>query len=197
MLITFSACKGDKKPTGEESSDSNVSTPLTSNESKEDEDARAPQEDTLSDDKTSVPSKPITSTETPVNKKTAKELIIGKWKYVTDISDILLDSEYEVNGEVNVTIISEFKADGTFNENADDSVLKSALQTAFADAYTDNIYNEFKESFTNSGKYKFDNDTLLIKFETDPDFTEITYKFNGDNKFTLETPSAQIEYSRF
>lgn len=197
MLITFSACKGNKKPSGEEASNSDTSTPVSSDTSSADEVVSNPKNETESNGINSEPSKPTSSTEAPVNKKTAQELIIGKWKYVTDISEILLANEFEVDGEVYITVISEFKTDGTFIEKADEALLKSALQGAFGDSYTDDIFYGLKDSFTNTGKYKFDGDTLLIKFETDPDFTDVTYKFSNDNKFTLETPSTEIKYTRF
>ncbi len=192
-ILFLTACKGDDTS----ATSSEISTPSTSSEISKPDTSQPtvslPDEESEPEtSSTPVTSKPIQKPiETP--KKTASELIIGKWKTEMDITEYLSIMNYEVDAEVKITIISEFKADGTYTEQADEAIFKAALQDAVGNA---DLYDTFKEDFENSGSYKFDDEILSMQYSDEPDFTVVEYNFVNDNTFKLLTLSDEIKYSR-
>lgn len=217
LMLTLSACGKDKgvqnsKP--DDNSKPTVSTPSENNSSNESEPEESKPEDNKQDVSTPDPDpKPV--------KKTAKELIIGKWTAKSDIAADLVDAGFNIGGPLEITLNLEFTSSGTLIEKADKNQMSSALRTVLnqaiqdslvennlseedfeiqigmtIDEYIETIVTAFQNSYTVTAEYKFADDILLVKFEEDTSFTETNYQFINDNTLKITTDSNETIYTR-
>ncbi len=216
LILSLSACgKGEvtqnSKP--DETSKPTVSTPSDNNttESK-------PEENKQEESKPTVESKP--EENKPV-KKTAKELIVGKWTAKTDIVSDLADAGFNIEGPLEITVILEFTASGTIVEKADknqmSTALRSVLNKAMNDAlnennmtvedfeaqigmtldeYIETFVTAFENSYTIAGEYEFVEDVLQVKFDESEPFTKTSYQFINDDTLKIITDSDETVYTR-
>ncbi len=221
LMLTLAACgkdKGGQNSKPDDTSKPTVSTPSENKTPNESEPDESKPENNNQDENKPDP-KPEPDPE-PV-KKTAKELIIGKWTAKTDISSDLADAGINVEGPLEITLYTEFTTSGTLIEKADKNqmssvlrtVLRQAIDSALAennmtaqefetqigmtiDEYIETIVTTVQNSYTVTADYKFAEDVLLVKFEGDQAFTETKYEFINDNTLKIYTDSDETVYTR-
>ncbi len=214
LVLSFAACSGKKQPTNtdpkapttssEPEKEDNSSQEVESEEEKEDE----------KEDETESKEDPV------VTKKTPKELIVGKWTAKTDISQDLINEGYEVDGQVLITLVTEFTAGGTLIERADKNQMSTVMRNVLNQAinkyiaqenitieqyeeqvigmkvneYIEEVVALMQSMYTYTTEYKFEGDTLLVG---EPgSMAETNYNFITDNKLEISTDSEEIIYTR-
>ncbi len=209
----------NSKPTQTEDV-SDTSSENSSEESKEniDDTSSIVSEPDKTDNTSSEPQKP-TPPPAPA-KKTPAELVIGKWTATSDIAPVLIESGINVEAPLNITLNTEFTTSGTIIETVDKqqmhNILFVACKQAILEELTaqgktqtdfeaeqgrtlDELINEYiaqyDNMFTFIAQYRFENETLLVKFDDNP-FVETTYKFTDDDTLTITTDSEETTYTR-
>ncbi len=157
-------------------------------------------------------------------KKTAKELIVGKWTAKGDLAPILADQGINVEGPLEITLNTEFTTSGTLIERANSAEIHPILVVATKQALLDEIaaqnmtqadfeaqigmtLDEYVEDalasleldyenlFTFIAEYKFVDDVLLVKSDDTP-FVETQYTFINDNTLKITTDGDETVYTR-
>lgn len=222
LMFTLAACgknegSQNSKP-NDTASKPTVSTPSENNTPTESQPEESKPEESKPEESKPDP-KPESKPE-PV-KKTPAELIIGKWKGLSDISSGLVDAGFEITEDVKIEVNTEFTAAGSIIEKANKtqmstvlrSVLKQSINKALAeenvtvedfeaqlgmtvDEYVETFVTAFQNSYTYTAEYKFNGNTLLVKFDGDEDFAETNYEFINDNTLRIYSDSEETIYTR-
>ena len=219
LMLTLSACGKDKENQNSKPDDTSkptVSTPSENNTTTESKPEENKQEESKPE------SKPEESKPDPKPvKKTPAELIVGKWKGVSDISTGLVDAGFDIEGPLEINVETEFTASGTLIEKADKNQMSSLMRTVLDKAirdtlaengmtveqfeaeaqmtleeYIETVVVAFQNSYTYTAEYKFAADVLLVKFDGDPSFIETNYKFVNDDILIIYTDGEESTYTR-
>lgn len=203
----------DDSDTTTSSVDSNVDT------SSKDEDK--PVSSSSSDNESSkpsvgtTPSTPITSTPTPSTptpsaptpstpaQKTAKELIVGKWRGAVDMAPMFSEEMgFEFKGDATVWCDMEFTSDGAIYE----IVNRVSLKEAYFNVYTEWVNNLIAtqgltiEQFEASAGMSFDeyiNALVETSMQMVPISATHSYKFEGSNLYILQQGKANFENTEY
>lgn len=224
LVFTLSACnknKNNENSKPDDTSKPTVSTPSEDNTTTESKPEENKQEESKPENKPEE-NKPVVKPQ-PV-KKTAKELIVGKWTAKGDLAPILADEGINVEGPLEITLNTEFTTSGTLIERADSAEIYPILVAGTKQALLDEIaaqnitqadfeaqvgmtLDEYVEDalasleldydnfFTFIAEYKFVDDVLLVKSDDTP-FVETQYTFINDNTLKIITDSEETIYTR-
>lgn len=253
ICASFTACKKEDKNSDTSSLQSTVTSESSQDSKPTDTDTSSEETVTSSTPETSS-SEPTTSSEKPVSstpkpsstpsstsepsstpstpsnpqtpaKKTAKELIIGKWKGVYDCGPELENMGYEIDGEYKVNTTMEFTTSGSFietintqdfkrvckpiisqeleNQRIENNItpdeLEVSIQTNFGmtlDEYIDSALDEIIVFMNIVTEYKFADDTLLVKDPNSSTFVECEYEFTNDNTLITIEGENRTTYTR-
>ncbi|MBO5211146.1 MAG: hypothetical protein J6B80_04365 [Clostridia bacterium] len=233
LVFTLSACNKNKnnenskpddtsKPTVSTPSEDNTTTESKPEENKKEESKPENKPEENKQEESKPENKPVVKPE-PV-KKSAKELIVGKWTAKGDLAPILADQGIDLEGPLEITLNTEFTTSGTLIERADSAEIYPILVAATKQALLDEIaaqnitQTDFEEQigmtldeyvedaiasleleydnlFTFIAEYKFVEDVLLVKSDDTP-FVETQYTFINDNTLKIITDSEETIYTR-
>lgn len=181
-------------------------------------------------DKTPTPSQPTTestpSTTTPTTpaQKTAKELIVGKWRGSADMAPMFSEMMgYDIEESLLVSCDIEYTSNGNVYEVIDRTSLKTAytkiitemlnatmaennLTKADFEASIGQTFDEYVNSIvqmaidtvpqTITGTYKFEGNDLYARAQGATDFEKFEYRFNGENELIVVEGGVPITYTR-
>lgn len=179
---------------------------------------------------TASTSTPTTTTPTPSTPekepeqekpKTAKELIIGKWKGKYDFAPSLQAEGYSVEGPCNVDYIIEFTSSGSTVHTVNMATLLQVMRPVLEEEmkaeianngmtveqfeaevgmtfteYVDAVLLMYSEDMNMVGSYKFDGDVLSMKDEGETEYTVSEYKFDGENTVSITDDGETIIFTR-
>ena len=219
--------------------DETPSQDATSSNESDDTTTQTPSQNTESSkvESTVTSSTPVTSTTPPTSEttpttsstpaptqKTAKELIVGKWRGSTDMAPMFSEEMgFEFKGPATVWCDMEFTSGGVVYE----IINRVSLTEAYFNVYSEWLNNSLteegltKEQFetgagmsfdeyintlveasmqivplTATHSYKFEGNDLYILQQGESNFEKAEYSFDGDDKLILNQDGVDILYTR-
>lgn len=167
-------------------------------------------------------SKPQVTQPDPVPaKKTAQELIVGKWECWFDFGPVFEEMGYDIGDVREIKTSMEFTSTGTVIQSMDSAsfkrILRPVLEQAFQqsmvennitqqeleaqlgmtlDEYIEYIISMFDQGFNAVGNYKFAADTLLVEASAGLGFMETPYTFIDDNTLKITDEDGEKTFKR-
>lgn len=218
LIFSLAACGGDdnetssdngtnSKPTNSAPSNSNGTESKhekpdnnTASGDNKNEIGNDKNEDEKNENKTENDKTPEPPVEPDEDKVIPNSAIIGRWNSVDDACEILAEYGLELNGPININIITTFGDDNSYGvelaENTYD-VLRSKIPSDYDDAFVEQCMDYLVGALVEAGEYKFENDTLMMRVGTDDDFTDFVHKFqNSEDKLVISDYSSERSYTR-
>lgn len=214
LIFSLAACGGDdnetssdngtnSKPTNSAPSNSNGTE--SKNEKPDNNTASGDNKNEIGndkneDEKTENDKTPEPPVEPDEDKVIPNSAIIGRWNSVDDACEILAEYGLELNGPININIITTFGDNNSYGvelaENTYD-VLRSKIPSDYDDAFVEQCMDYLVGALVEAGEYKFENDTLMMRVGTDDDFTDFVHKFqNSEDKLVISDYSSERSYTR-
>lgn len=154
-------------------------------------------------------------------KKTAQELIVGKWECMFDFGPVFEEMGYDIGDVREIKTSMEFTSTGTVIQSMDSAsfkrILRPVLEQAFQqsmvennitqqeleaqlgmtlDEYIEYIISMFDQGFNAVGNYKFAADTLLVEASAGLGFMETPYTFIDDNTLKITDEDGEKTFKR-